>query len=165
MVTCPASFRKYCRYAPAGKLRMTSPAVPPPAVAGLTGAPSPRPPCPPPPPRPPCPPCPAPGSAPACPAPPPACAPAPPRPPVLAAPPAAASSALSPPPKPPRPPNPIGVFIKAGGRETSRYVGRGSNRVATALLISGRAFCTGARSSRIQKPRPEVATTRSLYAG
>src|SRR5262249_9712808 len=127
------------------------------AVAGLTGAPSPRPPRPPP--RPPCPPW-----AP-CPAPPPACAPAPPRPPALAAPPAAAASASPPPPKPPPPkppPKPIGGFIKPAGRETSRYVGRGSKRVATELLISGRAFCTGVRLSRIQKPRPDVATTRSL---
>src|SRR5262249_39854784 len=89
-------------YAPVGKLRMTSPAVPPPAVAGLTGAPSPRPPNPPPP-RPPCPlwaPCPAPAAVTACPAAAPACASAPPRPPALAAPPAAPASAPSPPPHP-----------------------------------------------------------------
>ena len=53
------------------------------------------------------------------------------------------------------------LSVVVGGRSANVYAGRGSNRCARSPSTAGVSCRKGAMSSRIQKPRPQVATTRS----
>ncbi len=69
---------------------------------------------------------------------------------------------------------PVGGFVPATGSSPfsngpstprNRYAGRGANSAASCATNEGVSARSGVMSSRIQKPRPYVANTRSLNCG